>query len=100
MFNYTITQNESQTATKQSWEAHGYILSIVTLESGEIRRMLDNPMNSPDLFIDDFGHDKDTITVNWSALGDKSPDQANEYAEKLAAAAKVAKQFQQIIDMM
>lgn len=99
MFNYTITQNENNTQTKHAWEAYGYTLSIVTLESGRTRTMVSNPMDAPSIFVNDFATEKHVV-VNWSALGNRNPAEAREYAEQIITATEVAEKFQEIIDAM
>lgn len=99
MFNYSITTNEDKTITKQSWESHGYTLAIIALESGRTRIMVENPIDGPSIYVNDFSTEKAAV-VNWSALGSKSPAEAREYAEQIIAATEVAEGFQQIIDAM
>lgn len=100
MFNHTITQNENQTATKQSWETHGYTLSIVTHDDGHTYIAVNNPMKAPSIFVHDFGFEDKTVVVNWSALGSRNPAEAREYADQIITATEVAEKFQEIIDAM
>lgn len=99
MFNYTITQNETKTMTRNAWEAHGYTLVIVTRENKDPRITIENPMNAPSIFVNDFATEKHVV-VNWSALGSRNPVEAREYAEQIITATEVAEKFQLIIDTM
>lgn len=100
MFNYTITKNEDKTITKQTWESHGYTLSVITRAEGYTRIVIQRPnIDAPDIHVDDFSEDK-TVTVNWASIGSTNPAQAREYAEMIVTASEVAEGFQQIIDAM
>lgn len=99
MFNYTITPSEDKTMIKHTWESNGYSLSIVALENKDHRIMVSNPMDAPSIYVDPFKEDK-TVLVNWSALGNRGPAEAREYAEKIVQVSEVAEGFQQIIDAM
>lgn len=99
MFNYTITTNEDKTITKQSWESHGYTLSVITRTEGYTSIMVESPMDAPDIHVDEFSDDK-TAEVNWASTGSTSPAAAREYAAMIVTASEVAEGFQQIIDAM
>ena len=99
MFNYTITTNEDKTITKQSWESHGYILSVITRAESYTSIMVESPVDAPDIHVDEFSNDK-TAEVNWASIGSTSPAEAREYAAMIVTASEVAEGFQQIIDAM
>ena len=96
---HTITRNEEKNIIRHDWELDGYILTIIKYEDRSNRITIAAPLDAPELCVDDFREDP-VVEVNWSAIGSVNSDEARDYAAKIVAAAEVADQFQDIIDLL
>ena len=97
--NYTTTRNEEKNITRHDWTLDGYTLTVAKYENRSNLITIKAPLDAPELCVDDF-REAPVVEVNWSAIGSVNSDEARDYAAKFVAAAEVADQFQDIIDLL
>ena len=97
--NYTTTRNEEKNITRHDWTLDGYTLTVAKYENRSNLITIKAPLDAPELCVDDF-REAPVVEVNWSAIGSVNSDEARDYAAKIVAAAEVADQFQDIIDLL
>lgn len=94
----TTTIIDAQEVTRTTWTVSDYTLTRVQHEEAPHAYWRTGRLNNnvPNVDEDTAGWLDDTpatYSVNWSARGDRSPEEAFEYAARIMAAANAARVF-------
>lgn len=89
---------DAQEFTRTAWTVGDHVLVRTQREDAPHANWITNRLNNDAPRVsDDFDWFDDTApvtySVNWSAMGDQSPEVAIEYANRLMAAANAARVF-------
>ena len=94
---YEIKISKSGKITRLEWHTEGYQLAMITRADAEAMFVVSSPESAVSLLIDNFDDDR-RVEVVWVSTGAVAPEEATQFAENINAAARVAGEFNKIMN--
>lgn len=94
---HEMTLSKSGETSIHKWNTEGYQLEMIVHKGGDVMWNVTSPSNAAIITVNNFDEER-PVGVSWAEVDTVALEAAEEFAESIKTAVRIAGEFQKLVD--